>query len=101
MKVRSTTNWGDQMKVKKTPLRKCLGCNEMKPKKELLRVVRNSQGIIGMDTTGKAQGRGAYICKTERCFKKAGETKALERALKSSISKEVYEDIMKELIKNE
>lgn len=89
------------MRVKKVPLRKCLGCNEMKPKKELLRVVRNSQGIISIDTTGKAQGKGAYICDSKQCFEKAKETKAFNRAFKSDVPEEIYEGLMKELTKNE
>lgn len=89
------------MRVKKVPLRKCLGCNEMKPKKELLRVVRNSQGIISVDTTGKAQGKGAYICDSKQCFEKAKETKAFNRAFKSDVPEEIYEGLMKELTKNE
>ncbi len=89
------------MRVKKVPLRKCLGCNEMKPKKELLRVVRNSQGIISVDTTGKAQGKGAYICDSKQCFEKAKKTKAFNRAFKSDVPEEIYEGLMKELTKNE
>ncbi len=89
------------MRVKKVPLRKCLGCNKMKPKKELLRVVRNSQGIISIDTTGKAQGKGAYICDSKQCFEKAKETKAFNRAFKSDVPEEIYEGLMKELTKNE
>lgn len=89
------------MRVKKVPLRKCLGCNEMKPKKELLRVVYNSQGIISVDTTGKAQGRGAYICSSKECFEKAKKIKAFNRAFKSDVPEEVYEELMGKIIKDE
>ena len=85
------------MKKKRVPLRKCLGCNEMKPKKELLRVVSNSEGIISVDAIGKAQGRGAYICNSKECFSKAKNTKAFNRAFKSNVPEEVYEELIKEL----
>lgn len=89
------------MKNKKIPLRKCLGCNEMKPKKELLRVVHNSQGSISVDTIGRAHGRGAYICNSKECFDKAKRTKAFNRAFQSNIPEEIYEDLIKELAINE
>lgn len=88
------------MKIKKVPLRKCLGCNEMNPKKELLRVVHNSEGRISVDITGKAQGRGAYICNSKECFEKAKKTKAFNRAFQANVSDEIYEDLIKELVKN-
>jgi|LSQX01.1.fsa_nt_gb predicted RNA-binding protein YlxR (DUF448 family) len=96
-------NWGDKMKTKrkKIPLRKCLGCGEMKPKKELLRVTHNSQGIISVDLTGRAHGRGAYICNSKQCFEKAKKTKAFNKAFKSDVPEEIYEDLIKELTKNE
>lgn len=72
----------------------------MKPKKELLRVVRNSQGIISVDTTGKAQGRGAYICDSEQCFEKAKKSKAFNKAFRSDVPEEIYEGLMKELTQN-
>ncbi len=89
------------MRAKKIPLRKCLGCNKMKSKKELIRVVHNSQGITSVDTTGKLQGRGAYICNSKECFEKAKEIRAFNKAFKSNVPKEVYESLMKELIENE
>lgn len=85
------------MKKKKIPLRKCLGCNQMKPKKELLRVVHNSEGMIRVDTSGKAQGRGAYICNFKECFDKAKKLKAFNRAFKSDVPDKIYEDLIKEL----
>lgn len=89
------------MKNKKIPLRKCLGCNEMKPKKELIRVVHNSEGNTSLDTTGKAHGRGAYICNSKECFDKAKKIKAFNRAFQSNIPNEIYEDLIKELTDNE
>lgn len=89
------------MKNKKIPLRKCLGCNEMKPKKELIRVVHNSEGHTSLDTTGKAHGRGAYICNSRDCFDKAKKIKAFNRAFQSNIPNEIYEDLIKELTDNE
>ena len=89
------------MKTKKIPLRKCLGCNQMKPKKELLRVVHDSQGKTSLDTTGRAQGRGAYICNSKECFDKAKKTKAFNRAFQSNIPEEIYEGLIKELAANE
>jgi len=85
------------MKAKKIPLRKCLGCNEMKPKKELLRVAKNQEGEIKIDLTGKAHGRGAYICHDKQCFEKAKKTKAFNRAFESSVPDEVYEKLMQEI----
>ena len=72
------------------PLRKCLGCDEMIGKKGLLRIVRNKEGEIALDLTGKKNGRGAYICKSSECFKKAVKKKSLERSLKCKIGGEVY-----------
>lgn len=89
-----------KVKKKKVPLRKCLGCGEMKPKKELLRVTHNAQGDISVDVTGKAHGRGAYICDSEQCFRKARRSGAFNRAFKSDIPEKVYEDLMRELTKN-
>ena len=79
-------------------MRKCVGCNEMKPKKELVRVLRQVDGEVILDTTGKANGRGAYVCKNEACLARAVKTKALERSLKSPISPEVFERLREELM---
>ena len=81
------------MKPKKTPLRMCVGCQEMKNKKELLRVVRTPEGQVVLDPTGKKSGRGAYVCSNEPCFAKAFKEKRLERALKHVIEPEVYEQL--------
>ena len=76
---------------KKIPMRQCLGCREMKPKKELIRVVRSPEGDISLDFKGKASGRGAYVCPNSQCLKKAIKAKALERAFSMQIPQEIYE----------
>ena len=83
--------------VKKIPLRKCTGCGEMKPKKELVRVIKTVDDEILMDLTGKMNGRGAYVCRDVECLKRAIKTKAIERSLGVSVSEEVYEQLKKEL----
>ena len=85
------------MKQKKIPLRKCTGCNEMKPKKELIRAVKNSEGEVSLDLTGKKSGRGAYICPDKNCFQKARKGKRLEKALDTAIPDEVYDAMAEEL----
>ena len=83
---------------KKIPMRQCLGCREMKPKKELIRVVRAPDGEqISLDFNGKAPGRGAYICPDPDCLKKARKSRALERALSGAIPPEIYERLELEL----
>ena len=76
---------------KKIPMRQCLGCREMKPMKELIRVVRSPEGEISLDFKGKASGRGAYVCPDPRCLKKAIKARALERAFSAQIPQELYE----------
>ena len=83
--------------IKKIPLRKCTGCGEMKPKKELVRVIKTVDEQILMDLTGKMNGRGAYVCRDEECLKRAIKTKAIERSLGIGVSDEVYEQLKKEL----
>ena len=83
--------------VKKIPLRKCTGCGEMKPKKELVRVIKTVDEQILLDLTGRMNGRGAYVCREEECLKRAIKTKAIERSLGVSVSDEVYEQLKKEL----
>ena len=75
---------------KKIPMRQCLGCREMKPKKELLRVVRAPDGGVSLDFRGKAPGRGAYVCRSEECLKRAIRSKAIERAFEVKIPEEIY-----------
>lgn len=84
------------MKVRKTPQRKCIGCGEMKDKKELMRVIRETSGDISIDITGKKNGRGAYLCKNEECLKKAIRGKGLERSFQTAIPAAVYELLEKE-----
>jgi predicted RNA-binding protein YlxR (DUF448 family) len=74
---------------KKIPMRQCLGCREMKPKKELIRAVRSPNGVVSLDFRGKNPGRGAYVCKNADCLKKAIKSRALERALETAIPEEV------------
>lgn len=85
------------MQQKKVPMRMCTGCGEMKPKKELVRIVRNSSGEISLDVTGKKPGRGAYICKDIECLKKARKAKRLERAFECAVPDEIYSRLEKEL----
>ena len=79
--------------MKKIPLRTCMGCNEKKPKKELVRIGKNKDGEIFIDKTGKADGRGAYICDSEECLEKVVKSKRLERALECKISEEIYNNL--------
>lgn len=81
---------------KRIPLRQCVGCGEMKSKKEMMRVLKTAEGPIVLDVTGKKNGRGAYLCLSEECFKKARKNKGLERSFKMSIPEEVYESLKKE-----
>ncbi len=85
------------MKSRKTPLRKCIGCGELKDKRELIRVVRNKEGKISLDTTGRAQGRGAYICAEKACLQKAIENRGLNRSFKCEVPKEVYNKLLEEI----
>ena len=78
-------------------MRKCVGCGEMKSKKEMIRVLKNSEEEFVLDATGKKNGRGAYICPSKECFAKAVKSKGLERSFKHAIPKEVYEKLEKEL----
>lgn len=89
------------MKEKRIPLRKCIGCNEMLPKKQLLRIVSPKEGEVTLDPTGKAGGRGAYICPKTECLAKAQKAKRLERAFERSIPQEVYERINEALRESE
>ncbi len=85
------------MAEKKIPMRKCLGCNEMRPKRELIRAVKSPEGEISLDLTGKKSGRGAYICPNKSCFDKARKGKRIERALETQIPDSVYEAMLEEL----
>ena len=82
---------------KKTPMRQCLGCREMKPKPELVRVVRSPEGTVSVDLRGKAPGRGAYVCRSADCLKKALRSKALSRSLDVEIPPAVYESLTRQM----
>ena len=82
---------------KKVPMRKCVGCQEMKRKKEMIRVIRTSEGEFLLDATGRKNGRGAYLCPNSDCLAKAVKNKGLERSFKQAIPKEVYEALEKEM----
>ena len=85
---------------RKTPMRMCTGCGEMRPKQELIRIVRSPEGAINVDTTGKMPGRGAYVCKSVECLALARKKRRLERAFSCAIEEDVYERLEKELIKD-
>ena len=85
------------MSTKKVPLRQCIGCSEMKNKKEMIRVLKTSEDSFVLDRTGRKNGRGAYLCPSMECFKKAVKSKGLERSFKMSIPKEVYEALEREM----
>ena len=83
--------------MKKIPMRMCTGCGEMKPKRELIRVVKSPEGEIALDKTGRLPGRGAYVCPDLECLKKARKTRRLERVFSSAIPEECYDALEKEL----
>ena len=85
------------MSVKKIPLRQCIGCGDMKIKKEMIRVIKTAEGEILLDATGRKNGRGAYLCPSMECFKKAVKGRGLERSFKMAIPREVYETLEKEM----
>lgn len=84
--------------MKNIPNRTCIGCNEIKPKKELIRIVKNKEGNIFVDKTGKANGRGAYLCDNIECLEKAIKTKRLERTFETAIDGKIYEDLRGEML---
>lgn len=85
------------MKTRKIPMRMCVGCREMKEKRSLVRIVRSAEGAVGIDRTGKAPGRGAYVCKSRECLTKAIKQKQLERALEAKIDEAVYAQLTEEI----
>ena len=85
------------MSVKKIPLRQCIGCGEMKSKKEMIRVIKTAEDQILLDATGRKNGRGAYLCPSMECCKKAVKGRGLERSFKMAIPREVYETLEKEM----
>lgn len=86
--------------MKKIPMRQCLGCREMKPKRELMRVVRSPEGTVSIDLRGKAPGRGAYVCPQPDCLKKALRSKALDRSLEVAIPEEVLDVLLAQMEEN-
>ena len=82
---------------KKIPMRQCLGCREMKPKKELIRAVRSPEGVVSLDFKGKNPGRGAYVCLNADCLKKAIKSRAMERALSAPIPEDVYDTLRRQM----
>lgn len=82
--------------AKVIPQRKCIGCSEMKGKNELIRIIKDKDGNISLDKTGKMNGRGAYICNNSECLKKARKCKGLERAFQMAINSEIYDSLEKE-----
>ena len=82
---------------KKIPQRQCMGCRERKAKRELVRIVRGTDGTVSLDFTGKINGRGAYLCPNAECLKKVRKSKALDRSLETPIPEEVYDKLEKEL----
>lgn len=88
---------GNTPKIKKIPVRQCLGCSEHKPKPELLRVVLSPDGEVSLDFTGKKSGRGAYICRSKKCLQKAQKNHRIEKNLDCEIPDEVYERLAAEL----
>lgn len=81
------------MKPKKVPMRMCVGCREMKPKRELIRVVRSPEGAVSIDPVGKKPGRGAYVCRSQACLARAIKQKQLERQLEVQLTEEVAHDL--------
>lgn len=90
-----------ETKKRKIPERQCLGCNEHRPKSELLRIVRTPEGETELDFTGKKSGRGAYICRSLKCLKKARKSKRVEKSLGVAIPDDVYDRMETELSENE
>ena len=88
------------MAAKKIPMRMCIGCRQMRPKRELVRVVRSSEGKISLDPTGRAPGRGAYLCRDGACLERAMKSRALERSFEQKIDSELYEKLHAEFLPN-
>ena len=89
------------MKQKKIPMRMCIACRESKPKKELIRIVKNKEGELNVDTTGKMPGRGTYLCPSVECLERAFKTKALQRALEVNMTEEMLSEIKRIILRRE
>ena len=87
--------------AKKIPMRQCVGCGEMRSKKEMMRVLKSTEDSIVLDMTGRKNGRGAYLCMNKECLIKARKNKGLERSFKMSIPKEIYENLEREFEEGE
>ncbi|MDY3863177.1 MAG: YlxR family protein [Eubacteriales bacterium] len=84
-------------KVKKIPMRQCMGCNEHKPKGELIRVVRSPEGDISLDFTGRKNGRGAYLCRSVACLRKAAKSRRIDRVLECTVPESVWAEMEREI----
>lgn len=89
------------MQTRRVPMRKCIGCNEMKEKKDLVRVVRAPDGLISLDLTGRSNGRGAYVCRDALCLQAARKAKRLEKAFGCAVPANVYDRLEEELNSHE
>lgn len=89
------------LKQRKIPMRMCVACHEARPKKELVRIVKGPDGTLTVDTTGKAQGRGAYLCADVACLEKAYKTKALDRALEAQMTEETFAQCKRVILRRE
>ena len=89
------------MKQKKIPMRRCTGCNEQKPKNQLIRVVKSPENEISLDLTGKKSGRGAYICNNAECLRKARKSRRIDRTFEMTIPDEVYDSLEEQIKKND
>jgi len=86
------------MKTKKISKRMCIGCGEMKPKKELIRIVKNKEGEVSIDKVGKKPGRGAYVCNSIECLEKGIKSRRIERSFKMKIEQEIYDNLKEEIV---
>ena len=89
------------MKQKKIPMRMCIACREGKPKRELIRIVRNKEGEVSVDVSGKAAGRGAYICPSIECLERAYKTKALARALECQMTEQMFSELKRVILRRD
>ena len=89
------------MKTKKVPMRQCIGCRESKEKKDLIRIVKTAENQIVVDKSGRQNGRGAYMCDSIDCLKKAEKSCAIEKSFKMSVDKEIYKELERQLMKSE
>ena len=89
------------LKPKKIPVRMCVACRQGRPKRELIRIVKNKEGVVSVDTTGKAQGRGAYLCPDVACLERASQIKALNRALECDFTEEMFQEAKRVILRRE